>query len=40
MDTVNAIRSVPTTMRDGHQDVPAEDIVIIKAEVTEDGESA
>jgi peptidyl-prolyl cis-trans isomerase B (cyclophilin B) len=40
MDTVNAIRSVPTTMRDGHQDVPAEDVVIISAEVIEDGESA
>ncbi|TGN41342.1 peptidylprolyl isomerase [Marinobacter confluentis] len=40
MDTVNIIRSVPTTMRDGHQDVPAEDVVIISAEVTEDGEPA
>jgi peptidyl-prolyl cis-trans isomerase B (cyclophilin B) len=40
MDTVNIIRSVPTTMRDGHQDVPAEDVVIISAEVTGDGESA
>jgi len=40
MDTVNIIRSAPTTMRDGHQDVPADDIVIITAEVTEDGEPA
>ena len=36
-ETVNAIRSVPTIMKAGHQDVPAEDVVIIKAEITEDG---
>ena len=36
MDTVNAIRAVRTTMRAGHQDVPAEDVVIEKAEVLED----
>ena len=40
MDTVNAIRSVRTTMRSGHQDVPAEDVVIEKAEVVEDGGAA
>jgi len=40
MDTVNAIRSVRTTMRSGHQDVPAEDVVIEKAEVIEDGGAA
>lgn len=43
MDTVNSIRSVPTTMRAGHQDVPAEDVVIQKAEVIEgegDGDQA
>jgi peptidyl-prolyl cis-trans isomerase B (cyclophilin B) len=40
MDTVNAIRSVPTTRYEGHQDVPAEDVIIITAEVTEDGETA
>ncbi|HKK55552.1 peptidylprolyl isomerase [Marinobacter sp.] len=39
-DTVNAIRSVPTIMRDEHQDVPAEDVVIISAEVSGDGEPA
>ncbi|MDI9245782.1 peptidylprolyl isomerase [Marinobacter sp. CHS3-4] len=40
METVNNIRSVPTTMRAGHQDVPAEDVVIISAEVTGDGDPA
>lgn len=35
METVNSIRSVPTTMRAGHQDVPAEDVLILKAEVIE-----
>jgi peptidyl-prolyl cis-trans isomerase B (cyclophilin B) len=40
MDTVNAIRSVPTTRHEGHQDVPAQDVIIIKAEVIEDGETA
>lgn len=33
MDVVDAIREVDTTMRGPHQDVPAEDIVIIKASV-------
>jgi peptidyl-prolyl cis-trans isomerase B (cyclophilin B) len=40
MDTVNKIRAVRTTMRAGHQDVPAEDIVIEKAEILEDGGEA
>jgi peptidyl-prolyl cis-trans isomerase B (cyclophilin B) len=33
MDVVNDIRFAKTTMKDGHQDVPVEDIVIEKAEV-------
>jgi peptidyl-prolyl cis-trans isomerase B (cyclophilin B) len=33
MDVVDKIREVDTTMRGPHQDVPAEDIVIIKASV-------
>lgn len=33
MDVVNDIKNKPTTSRMGHQDVPAEDIVIEKAEV-------
>ncbi|MBL3556503.1 MULTISPECIES: peptidylprolyl isomerase [Marinobacter] len=40
MDTVNAIRAVRTTLRSGHQDVPAEDVVIEKADVVEDGGAA
>lgn len=35
MDVVNEIKGVPTTSRAGHQDVPAEDILIEKAEVVE-----
>jgi peptidyl-prolyl cis-trans isomerase B (cyclophilin B) len=35
MDTVNAIKGVSTTMAAGHQDVPAEDVVIEKAYVAE-----
>ncbi len=35
MDTVNAIKGVATTMAAGHQDVPAEDVVIEKAYVAE-----
>ena len=31
MDVVDAIRKVSTTMRGGHQDVPAENVVIEKA---------
>jgi peptidyl-prolyl cis-trans isomerase B (cyclophilin B) len=35
MDVVNKIKGVSTTSRAGHQDVPAEDIVIEKAEIIE-----
>lgn len=35
MDTVNAIKGVATTMAAGHQDVPAEDVVIEKAYIAE-----
>lgn len=35
MDTVEAIRDTPTTMANGHQDVPAEDVIIEKAYVSE-----
>jgi peptidyl-prolyl cis-trans isomerase B (cyclophilin B) len=35
MDVVNEIKGKPTTTRAGHQDVPAEDIVIEKAEIIE-----
>ena len=35
MDVVNQIKAVPTTSRAGHQDVPADDIVIEKAETIE-----
>ncbi|WP_111495889.1 peptidylprolyl isomerase [Marinobacter bohaiensis] len=40
METVNSIRAVRTTMRQGHQDVPAEDVVIESAQVLEDGDAA
>ncbi|MFK8400923.1 peptidylprolyl isomerase [Pseudomonas sp. BGr12] len=33
MDVVNKIKTVATTMRSGHQDVPADDVLIEKAEV-------
>jgi peptidyl-prolyl cis-trans isomerase B (cyclophilin B) len=33
MDVVNAIKEVKTGSRQGHQDVPVEDVVIEKAEV-------
>ncbi|ADZ91505.1 peptidylprolyl isomerase [Marinomonas mediterranea] len=33
MDVVNKIKEVPTTMKAGHQDVPAEDVVIESAEL-------
>ncbi len=36
MDVVNAIKEVKTTSRAGHQDVPAEDVIIEKAEIVED----
>jgi peptidyl-prolyl cis-trans isomerase B (cyclophilin B) len=35
MDVVNAIKGVKTGSRNGHQDVPVEDVVIQKAEVLE-----
>ena len=35
MDVVNEIKDKPTTSRAGHSDVPAEDIVIEKADVIE-----
>jgi peptidyl-prolyl cis-trans isomerase B (cyclophilin B) len=36
MDVVNKIKGVSTTMRAGHQDVPAEDVIIESAEVAEE----
>lgn len=36
MDVVNKIKGVKTTMSAGHQDVPADDVVIESAEVTEE----
>ena len=36
MDVVDAIRNTSTTTRKGHQDVPAEDMIIESAEVVED----
>lgn len=33
MDVVDAIKAVPTTSRAGHQDVPVEPVVILKASV-------
>jgi peptidyl-prolyl cis-trans isomerase B (cyclophilin B) len=35
MDVVNRIKGVATTSKAGHQDVPAEDVVITKAVVEE-----
>jgi peptidyl-prolyl cis-trans isomerase B (cyclophilin B) len=35
MEVVNRIKSVKTTSKHGHQDVPAEDVVIEKAELVE-----
>ncbi|MBY4675090.1 peptidylprolyl isomerase [Marinobacterium arenosum] len=35
MDVVNKIKAVSTTMRAGHQDVPAEDVIIESAEIVE-----
>lgn len=35
MDVVEKIKSVPTTMRNGHQDVPADDVIIERAELVE-----
>jgi len=34
-DIVDKIKSVPTTSKNGHQDVPAEDVIIEKAEIVE-----
>lgn len=33
MDVVNAIAKVPTTSKQGHQDVPVNDVMIIKVEI-------
>ena len=33
MDVVNRIKAVPTSVRHGHRDVPATDVVIEKAEI-------
>jgi len=35
MDVIDEIKTVATTMRGGHQDVPAEDVIIEKAEIVE-----
>ncbi|MFN3580650.1 MAG: peptidylprolyl isomerase [Pseudomonas sp.] len=35
MDVVQSIKAVATTMRAGHQDVPAEDVIIERAELSE-----
>ena len=35
MEVVNKIKGVETTRRAGHSDVPVEDIVIEKAEITD-----
>lgn len=35
MEVVNAIKSVPTTTQGQHRDVPVEDVIIERAEVTE-----
>ncbi|MDH4556712.1 peptidyl-prolyl cis-trans isomerase [Pseudomonas sp. BN417] len=35
MDVVNKIKGVATTMKGGHQDVPVDDVIIEKAEITE-----
>ncbi len=40
MDIVDKIRAVRTTTKAGHQDVPAEDVIIEKAEVLEGGDAA
>jgi peptidyl-prolyl cis-trans isomerase B (cyclophilin B) len=36
MDVVDQIKKVPTTMAMGHQDVPAEPVIIEKAEIVEE----
>ncbi len=35
MDVVNTIKTLPTTSKKGHQDVPVEDVIIEKAEIVE-----
>jgi peptidyl-prolyl cis-trans isomerase B (cyclophilin B) len=35
MDVVDKIKSVATTMKSGHQDVPVDDVIIEKAEIVE-----
>ncbi|SDS25369.1 peptidyl-prolyl cis-trans isomerase B (cyclophilin B) [Halopseudomonas xinjiangensis] len=35
MDVVEKIKSVSTTMRNGHQDVPADDVIIERAELVD-----
>jgi peptidyl-prolyl cis-trans isomerase B (cyclophilin B) len=35
MDLVNQMKGVDTTTASGHQDVPVEDIIIEKAEISE-----
>ena len=35
MDVVEKIKAVSTTMRAGHQDVPADDVIIERAELVE-----
>ena len=35
MDVVEKIKGVATTMKAGHQDVPAEDVIIVNAEIIE-----
>jgi peptidyl-prolyl cis-trans isomerase B (cyclophilin B) len=36
MDVVDKIKAVKTTSRNGHQDVPEEDVMIVKAVVNVD----
>lgn len=36
MEVVEKIKAVPTTSRAGHQDVPAEDVIIERAEIIAD----
>ena len=35
LDVINRIKGVPTTRKSGHQDVPAEDVIITKATLAE-----
>ena len=36
MDIINQIKTVQTTSKNGHQDVPVEDVIILKAELMND----